>query len=158
MTGPTIDRKNSRQDYETPWKLIWRIETKFNVRFDFDLAASPRNARALNYFTEEDDSLSLEWPTYKTCWLNPPFKNIGKWAEKCYKNRFQSKIFFLTPASVGSNWFRDFVYQKAMVIVLNGRITFEGEKDPYPKDCMISIFGLPYDFKIWSWEKKMEIE
>jgi hypothetical protein len=37
------------------------------------------------------------------------------------------------------------------VLGLNGRLTFKGTTAPYPKDCMLSVFGVEPGFDVWSW-------
>jgi len=75
------------------------------------------------------------------CWLNCEFDDCATWAEKCVaEGKLGLPIALLTPASVGADWARDFIWPHADVYMLNGRICFDG-KDPYPKDCMLSIFG-----------------
>ena len=57
------------------------------------------------------------------------------------------------PASVGSNWFRDHVFQKSLVLFLNNRIKFVGAKDAYPKDCIIAAYGFGAPgFEMWRWQ------
>jgi hypothetical protein len=41
------------------------------------------------------------------------------------------------------------------VLALNGRITFVGQKDPYPKDTILACFGFGVSgFDIWTWPEK----
>lgn len=162
-TGPTIARGKSKQDYPTPWEFIRACERKFRGPVTVDLAASPENTKAPAYFTEADDSLSISWHKIKNngaewFWLNPPFDNIAPWAKKCAEESAKgAAILFLTPASVGANWFRDFVHPHAEVHALNGRIQFVGASDPYPKDCILSAFYPKLTeyrktgFKVWTW-------
>ena len=57
---------------------------------------------------------------------------------------------FLVPAAVGSNWFRDYVDGKALVLLLNGRLSFDGA-GPYPKDCILCLYGIEPGYEVWSW-------
>jgi len=118
------------------------------------LAASPENAQAPCYLTKAQDSLSQPWDEYvvgdEWAWLNPEFNDIAPWAEKCATSRV--KVAMLVPASVGSNWFRDFVHGHCVVCLLNGRLTFVGETQPYPKDCLLCLYGKPPCYVVWSWK------
>lgn len=151
--GPSIDRKNSKQDYATPWDLIYACEKRFGV-IGVDLAATHENKKAPVYFSKS--SLKASWSgLLGVCWLNPPFSNIKPWAKKCYEESLcgATRILLLTPASIGANWFRDHIHGKALVLALNGRITFVGATDPYPKDCIISAFGFnEIGFDVWDWK------
>mgnify|MGYP001589189719 FL=1 len=160
--------RRSKQDYGTPWEFIRAVEARFG-KLDIDLAGTERNKKAPKVITPEQDSLGSAahlWPMNRRCWLNPPFSRIGPWAAACsmWRSDFpkagvmdKSRIFFLTPASVGANWFRGHVYGKALVLFLcsnehgSGRLTFEGEKDPYPKDLILSVYGEPPGFEMWGW-------
>lgn len=153
-TGPSIRRGRSKQDYGTPVEFIRAAEQRFGP-IAFDLAASPDNAKAHPYFTEADDSLKQSWVKFAgTLWLNPPFANISPWAEKCAELRNRTGwILFLTPASIGTDWFAEHVNGKALVLGLSPRLTFEGTEDPYPKDLMLSVFGYGvHGFDTWRWK------
>ena len=127
----------------------------------WDLAASEANAKADAWYDEEMNALGRPWHQINApggmLWLNPPFDDIAPWAEKCAAESVQpgcAPILLLTPASIGTNWFRDFVFRHALVFALNGRIKFVGASDPYPKDLMLSVYGLGVTgFNIWTPEK-----
>jgi phage N-6-adenine-methyltransferase len=154
ITGPTIARGQSKQDYATPPDFMAAVSRKFGP-LTWDLAASKDNTKAPYYYTEADNSLSKNWnDTWGTCWLNPPFSNITPWAKHCsIYGSYGRQILFLVPASVGSNWFRDYVFHSAMIYFLNGRIKFIGCTDHYPKDCMLCHYGVTPGIRIWSWQQ-----
>lgn len=163
----------SKQDYETPSDFIAAVERRFGP-IAVDLAATADNAKAALYFGPKEDSLRTDWttdasycqgenvwPRYRLissldCWLNPPFGKIGPWAAKCagsapaFRDR-GGRIFLLTPASVGAEWFAEHVHGRALVLALRPRLTFVGETDPYPKDCVLSVFGAQPGFELWRW-------
>jgi len=148
----------SRQDYGTPGDLLDAVFATFGP-LRVDLAASPANAVAPAYFDEDDDSLAQDWTTlHGTLWLNPPFARIGPWAAKCAASAPpdtwpRRRIIMLTPASVGSRWFVEHVHRRALVLALVPRLTFVGCDAPYPKDCMLSIFGGQPGFNVWEWRE-----
>lgn len=152
---PAQKPHRSKQDYGTPWELIKAVEARWGS-LGVDLAASEGNAKAPLFFTEEDDSLKQAWNQLLAfrLWLNPPFENIGLWADKCKTEaKLGAKIIMLTPASIGSEWFARHCFGVARIIGLRPRITFEGCKDPYPKDCMLSLWGIDAPgFEIWRWK------
>lgn len=157
LTGPSINRGKSNQDYATPDDFMRAVESKFgNVNFDLAASASNSKAPADNFFSKQNDSLSKNWHLLNgLLWLNPPFDNIAPWAKKCWEESLLgANILFLTPASIGSNWFADYVHGRAMVRALNPRLCFDG-KNPYPKDCMLSTFsayGAATGFDVWKWK------
>lgn len=159
-TGPSVKRGQSRQDYATPKDFMDAVTRRFGP-IGFDLAAGEENKKADRFYSIEDDSLSKPWNEIRCdgwLWLNPPFDNIAPWAKKCAESMsgYGCNILFLTPASVGSNWFRDYVHGKAMVYALNGRIHFDPNNPTwgYPKDCMLCCYAMiPIrGFEVWKWK------
>lgn len=159
----------SKQDYQTPRALL-DATRKFLDTSDFwiDLAATKKNRVVARYYGRKDDSLDprVSWRSppnlpLRWGWLNPPFAQIGPWVQKAYEQSQRgARIAMLVPAAVGSNWWRDWVHEKAHVLLLNGRITFVGADQGYPKDCVILLYGKPPDsphyvgsfwYRIWRW-------
>lgn len=147
----------SKQDYGTPQEFIDAVTVRFGP-LNFDLAADETNAKAQFFYTENDDSLASPWPMHGNLWLNPPYSDIRPWAEKCachsrYGSPFFGRILMLVPASIGSNWFADYVHEQAYILALSPRITFEGCETPYPKDCMLACYGgHQHGFDTWRWK------
>jgi len=148
----------SRQDYGTPEAFINAVIKRFGP-LACDLAATRENSKAPYLYKPSMDSLKYPWaisfPT-GNLWLNPPFENIGVWAEKCALESLKraGSILFLTPASIGTEWFAQWVEPYAHVIGLRPRLTFEGCKDPYPKDLILSVYSAGLrGFSTWRWDK-----
>ncbi len=159
MSGAAHHRGKSRQDYETPLSFLHAFETRFGP-IGVDLAATEKNTKAHLFITPEEDSLSANWSTLSqwgwAVWLflNPPFGNIAPWAEKCSLESCRGcRIALLVPASVGANWYRDFVHDKARVFFLNGRISFDG-KNPFPRDCLLALYGETPGYEVWTWKER----
>lgn len=150
-TGAAMNRHRSKQDYATPPEFIVAVEKRFGP-LEFDIAASPENRKAERYWTEADNALDQDWNNLGLAWLNPPFANIAAWAESCKAalSTNQQRTLLLVPASVGSNWFRDHVHRHALVLGVNGRLSFDG-KDPYPKDLILCCYGFGVGFDVWDW-------
>lgn len=173
---PAQKRHESKQDYATPDNLIAATLHRLMIRaFAFDFAANKKNTKAARFWSSRDNSLAktaLEWleaiieapgSTAGWGWLNPPFKHIEPWAELCYQLKCQGgRVAFLVPASVGSDWFRDHVHEKALVLALNGRLAFmKGQpRNLYPKDCVLCLFApdVAPGFEVWDWRKELECE
>jgi phage N-6-adenine-methyltransferase len=150
---------STNQRIGTPWAFFNPLTEIF--KFAVDLSADESNTKCPRYISPHLNSLSdkVEWHKLAEpgswLWLNPPFNEINKWAQKCKREaRLGAKIVMITPASVGSGWFLDNIFGQAVVVLLRGRVTFDyvidkGKKkgqwntDPYPKDCMLSIFTPP---------------
>jgi phage N-6-adenine-methyltransferase len=151
-TMPAQKPGRSKQDYETPRVFLDAVERRYGP-MAFDLAARADNAKAPNFITPERNSLLASWGELGSGnrWLNPPFGAIANWAAKCAREHSSDRrIFFLVPASIGANWFAESVHEKALVIALQGRLSFDG-KNPFPKDCMLCVYGEPPGFEVWRW-------
>jgi phage N-6-adenine-methyltransferase len=157
VSGASVGGGRTKQDYGTPWEFIRAVEARFGPMV-FDLAASPENAKASLYFTEQCDAFAQDWRgssviRHGNRWLNPPFANIQPWARHARAAAsHDARIFMLTPASIGANWFAEHVFGRALVLGVRPRLTFDGEKDTYPKDLMLSIFGEFPGFGVWRWK------
>lgn len=169
MSGAAFHTGTSKQDYGTPLEFLQAVKKRFEVKeFSYDLAADKMNRKAKLFFDERDDSLSKDWKKLRGhLWLNPPFANIEPWVRKCSESRdarHSRVIYFLVPASVGANWFAEWVAEPVAraemgveVLFLQGRLSFDG-KAPYPKDCMLIRFsGGAYlsksGYEVWNWRK-----
>lgn len=156
--APKQNRNTSKQDYGTPPEFLAAVRRLLRIgHFALDIAASEDNAVAERFYTKEQDAFRHAWKAAGWSWLNPPFANIGPWvARACKQSRISqggAHIAVLVPASIGANWWRDYVEGHALVLGLNGRIQFVGATDPYPKDCALLLYG-PYitgGQRIWTW-------
>lgn len=155
------NRQASKQDHETPADFLAAVVARFGP-LHVDLACRRDNAKAPLYLTEEIDSLSVGWARMfpgRTMWLNPPFNRIAPWAEKCACEAIElartgGRILMLTPASVGSEWFTEHVHDRARVHPLSPRLTFVGQTQPFPKDCILSVYGELPGFLPWRWKAR----
>lgn len=174
--GPSIQRGKSSGDIHTPWSFIRAIEAAFSP-VKVDLAASgPQSAKAEVYIPPSVDSLIQDWDYdyyHKYCrerdlmYLNPPYSNITPWARKCaetYEHNEHVEIMLLVPASVGANWFWDWVWSYATVYSV-GRLVFDncfdrktGERvsTVYPKDLILCHYTNTTPAKTlqrWPWRE-----
>jgi len=154
----TTSKSTGKQDYVTPKNFIARINRRWPCRFD--LAADRKNFQFPAFFTKEDDALTKNWGELNFSrnyfWLNPPFKDCGKFMEKCvYEMKTNNcKIVTLTLANRATKWYREIVRPNALSLILVERITFEGQEHSYPKELMINIFdnGITGE-GYWEWKK-----
>jgi phage N-6-adenine-methyltransferase len=145
MSAKVSSGKDSKQNYGTPWDFVLRVQKAWGIpHFDYDLAADGQNAKGTVWIDKERDSLAQDWSRLRgKLWLNPPYADIAPWVEKCYRSTREPgrNIFVLIPASVGSNWYRDWVHTKCDVYFLNPRLKFDGATSLYPRDLMLCVYG-----------------
>lgn len=153
MPGAAYNRGNSKQDYATPWEFIRAVEARFGM-ITLDLAADKHNAKSTRYISKRQDSLKQQWRQRSgLLWLNPPYADIAPWAKKCaVEHAAGARIALLVPASVGANWFAEYVHGHALWLGLHPRIVFQGEKQGYPKDLILAIYSDATGFEPWRWK------
>jgi len=161
MTPPKQKPGRSKQDYQTPKGFLAAVKSRLGIKsFGADLAASKENTVSSWFFDLAHDALTSDWTQFDGyLWLNPPFARLEPWVRRAFEQSRQgARIAVLVPAGVGSNWWRDWVHGKACVLLLNGRITFVGEKAGYPKDCVLLLYGpdIAPGYDVWTWPQQLQ--
>ena len=160
MTTPAQKPGHPKQDYRTPKAFLAAVKHLLKIeQFTVDLAANEVNTVARRFYNAEDNALALVqwnwWSSGEWAWLNPPYADIRPWVEKAALS--PSSIAMLIPASVGANWWKQWVHRKAKVLFLNGRLAFMPDKPTwlYPKDCALLLYGPGLEqypnYDIWTW-------
>jgi len=128
-------------EWATPMNLFSALNEEFH--FGIDVCATPENAKCENFFTEKVNGLAQKWGGYGTIWCNPPYgKEIGKWVQKAYEtSKSGETVVMLLPARTDTQWFHDYIYGKAEIRFIRGRLKFGGSKYNAPFPSMIVIFG-----------------
>lgn len=121
--------------WETPQWLFDQLNKEFN--FTLDCCAIYENRKCNNYFSPAKDGLTERWEGH--IWMNPPYgRQIGKWIKKA----FESKVLVvgLLPARTDTKWFWNYIYNKAEIRFLKGRLKFGGSKNSAPFPSMVVIW------------------
>jgi site-specific DNA-methyltransferase (adenine-specific) len=110
-------------EWETPQDLFNSLNDEFH--FTLDPCSTHENHKCDKYYTQEDDGLSKDWAG-ETVFCNPPYgRSIGKWVEKCYKESLKgSTVVMLIPSRTDTKWFHKYIYNKAEIRFLKGRLKF----------------------------------
>lgn len=127
------------------WATPQWLFDDFNAEFGFtlDACALPSNAKCAKYFTPEVDGLAQDWGG-EVVWCNPPYgREIGKWVKKCAEEskKNNTTVVALLPARTDTQWFHEYIYHKAEVVFLRGRLKFGDAKNSAPFPSMIVIFN-----------------
>jgi len=126
-------------EWETPQWLFDELNAEFN--FVLDVCATLDNTKCKYYYTKENNGLEGIWGG--TCWMNPPYgREIGKWVKKAYEESKKGccKVVCLLPARTDTRWFHDYIYNKAEIRFIKGRLKFGGSKNSAPFPSMLVIF------------------
>lgn len=130
----------------TPQDFYDELNKEFS--FVLDPAATEKTAKCKNYFTPETDGLSQSWDFGGAVFCNPPYgREIGKWVEKAYKESLVIKypIVLLIPARTDTTYFHNFIYWKAEIRFIKGRLRFTDEygipADAAPFPSLLAIYN-----------------
>lgn len=175
MTQLVHVSSTGKQNYGTPLPFVGYVGRRFGLDLVLDLAADKHNKKCIWFLDEERDSLTVDWKAeIKQCaqmvmrdllddrtpagWLNPPFKKNPQFGKKCHEEKDKGAVVAtLTLSSLGTNWFKDHFKNNALNFILEDRMIFEGETQPYPKELMLSLWGLGMNGVCWmSFKKELD--
>lgn len=124
-------------EWATPQAFFDQLDQEFN--FTLDVAATPENAKCDRYFTQSDDGLSQSWDN-ETIWCNPPYgRQLGSWVKKASEAR-GGVVVMLIPARTDTKYFHEYIYNKAQIRFIKGRLKFGDSKNSAPFPSMVVIF------------------
>jgi len=119
--------KSKSDDWITPLNLYNKLNKEFNFNFD----PCPIN----NTF----NGLEIEWKSKN--FVNPPYSQLKLWIEKAYKEYEKGKlVVMLIPARTDTIAFHKYIYNKAEIRFIKGRLKFSNSKNCAPFANMIVIF------------------
>ena len=131
-------------EWETPQEFFDQLDKEFH--FTLDPCADETNHKCERYFTKEQDGLKQDW-SGEIVFCNPPYgRKVGKWVEKCFREVYQGGCkcaVLLLFANTDTKWFHDWIYHKAEVRFIKGRLRFGGGRVNSPKPSMVVVFRKP---------------
>ena len=73
---------------------------------------------------------------------NPPYSNIAEWVKKCYTESLKphTTVVMLIPARTDTKYFHGYIYHRAEIRFIKGRLKFNDGKGSAPFPSMIVIF------------------
>ena len=136
---------SEKQDWCTPQQFFDELDAEFH--FVLDAAATHQNSKCKRCFTPEDDGLIQNWDVGGAVYCNPPYgKEIGLWVKKAYEEAQKgTTIVMLIPARTDTKYFHEYIYHKAEIRFVKGRLKFTDEngtpkgKAPFP--YMVVIYN-----------------
>lgn len=137
---------SKKLDWCTPQAFFDALNEEFS--FALDAAATDKTAKCAQYFTPETDGLSNPWNAAGgAVFCNPPYgREIGKWVRKAYEEAQQgTTIVLLIPARTDTTYFHDYIYGKAEIRFVRGRLKFTDDDgnaaDPAPFPSMVVVYN-----------------
>lgn len=127
---------SNKEDWETPQELFDKLDQEFN--FTVDVASSEENHKCNRYYTEKENGLKQNWDN-EIVWCNPPYgRKIGEWVKKASES--STTVVMLLPARTDTKWFHEYIYNKAEIRFIKGRLKFGNSVNSAPFPSMIVIF------------------
>lgn len=129
--------KSKSDKWATPKELYDKLNDEFHFNFD---------PCPISWKDGDPDGLDIEWGTSTFC--NPPYSNVALWIEKAYnESKKGKKIVMLINVITDTIAFHKYIYGKAEIRFIKGRLSFinpnePNKKQPNVKPSMIVIFNM----------------
>ena len=137
MINEALFSSNS-DEWFTPQNFFDEINKEFN--FTLDVAATVDNTKCKKFFTIKDNGLIQNWEG--VIWCNPPYSDIKLWVEKAYNESLKgTKIVLLIPVRTDTKYFHSFIYNKAELRFIKGRLKFSDSRNSAPFPSMLVIYN-----------------
>jgi site-specific DNA-methyltransferase (adenine-specific) len=131
--------------WETPQDFFDQLDNEFH--FTLDPCADETNHKCERYFTKEQDGLKQDW-SGEIVFCNPPYgRKVGQWVQKCFEEVYKGNCkcaVLLLFANTDTKWFHDWIYHKAEIRFVKGRLKFGVGRVNSPKPSMVVIYRSPY--------------
>lgn len=131
-------------EWYTPRDLFKKLDDEFH--FTLDPCCTKYSAKCEKFFTIEDDGLKQDWDN-NVVFINPPYgRDIKKWIKKAHDEFYAYKkvtCVLLIPARTDTSYWHDYIFGKAEVRFMRGRVKFEredgttGDSAPFPTAIVI---------------------
>ena len=128
-------------NWSTPQDFFDKLNEEFH--FTLDPCADEHNHKCDKYYTIEQDGLLQDWGG-ETVFCNPPYgsRETGLWTKKCYEESLKpnTTVVLLIPARTDRISFHEYIYGKAEIRFIKGRLKFGDGKNSAPFPSMIVVF------------------
>lgn len=130
-------------EWVTPQELFDKLNEEFH--FTLDPASTDSNAKCAKHYTKKDDGLIQDWQG-ETVFCNPPYgSDLKHWVKKAYEEWLKPNtcVVLLIPARTDTSYFHDYIYGKAELRFIRGRVKFvreDGHTGSAPFPSMIAVF------------------
>lgn len=126
-------------EWATPQSFFDILNKEFG--FTLDPCSTHENAKCEKHYTIEEDGLSQNWGG-QVVFCNPPYgRDLPKWVKKCHDESRHATIVMLIPARTDTSYFRDYIYHKAEIRFVRGRLKFGESKTSAPFPSMVVIYN-----------------
>ncbi len=126
--------------WSTPNDFFDKLNDEFH--FTLDPCSTHENAKCYKHFTEEENGLLQDWSN-EVVFCNPPYgRQIKYWVKKAYEEsqKDNTTVVMLIPARTDTIYFHEYIYHKAEIRFIKGRLKFGNAKNSAPFPSMVVIF------------------
>lgn len=127
--------------WATPQQFFDELNKEFG--FTLDPCADEFNHKCDKYFTKEQDGLSQSWAN-EVVFCNPPYgREIPHWVKKCFDEVHSGGCpcaVMLIPARTDTKYFHQYIYNRAEIRFIKGRLKFGGSANSAPFPSMVVVF------------------
>ena len=126
--------------WSTPNDFFDKLNDEFH--FTLDPCSTHENAKCYKHFTEEENGLLQDWGN-EVVFCNPPYgRQIKYWVKKAYEEsqKDNTTVVMLIPARTDTVYFHEYIYHKAEIRFIKGRLKFGDAKNSAPFPSMVVIF------------------
>jgi site-specific DNA-methyltransferase (adenine-specific) len=132
-----IHFSSQSNEWETPQEFFDELNKEFN--FTLDPCSTKENAKCPKFYTQTNDGLTQDWNN-EIVFVNPPYgREIKHWVKKA-SEAMGGVVVMLIPARTDTSYFHDYIYNKAEIRFIRGRLKFGGHTNSAPFPSMVVIF------------------
>jgi DNA N-6-adenine-methyltransferase (Dam). len=126
-------------EWATPQEYFDKLNDEFH--FTLDPASTHENAKCEKHYTEQENGLLQDWRG-ETVFCNPPYgRDLPKWIKKaCESAGAGTVVVMLIPARTDTKAFHEYIYGKAEIRFIKGRLKFGGASNSAPFPSMVVVF------------------
>ena len=134
------------ENRETPQDLFDELNEEFH--FTLDPCATAENHKCDRWISEEEDGLKSDWGGQRV-FCNPPYKYNKEWVKKAYyeSRKPDTVVVLLIPSRTDTQYFHNYIYHRAEIRFLEGRLRFGNSSQNAPFASMLVIFRGPKNKK-----------
>lgn len=131
---------SKKMDWTTPIELFRELDKEFH--FTLDPCSTHENALCKKHYTIKENGLLQDW-SGESVYCNPPYgREIKNWVKKCYEESLKPKtiVVLLIFSRTDTKYFHNYIYGKAELRFIKGRLKFGNCKNSAPFPSMVVIF------------------
>ena len=139
MTISPVLYSSRSEEWATPLTFFAELDREFG--FTLDPCATRQNAKCSTFYTKSENGLDQDWGDH-IVFCNPPYgRNISLWARKCFEAAEQgATIVLLVHSRTDTRFFHDWIYGKAELRFVRGRLKFGDGKQSAPFPSLVAIY------------------